>query len=122
MSFFTPAQVAELRAEQESTFADTCTIADPSHKASGGGQQWTTRAGTFACGVSSLSQAIQTGQLTIVPDLPGDETAFVFALPVTVAPIKQAARIGWKGATYEVRTVEEPGSYPMQVQVVAVRR
>lgn len=117
----TDADVAELRAVQESTFVDTCTISDPSHKTSGGGQEWTLR-GTVNCGVSSLSQALQTGTVVFDPGLGPNETAFVFALPVSVAPIKQGARIGWDGDTYEVRSVEEPGSYPMQVQVVAVRR
>lgn len=122
MGFFTAAQLSELRAVQESTFADTCTIADPSHKTGLQGQQWTARAASVACGVSSLSQAIQTGQVTILPDLAANETAFVFGLPTTAAPIAQGARITWNGETYEVRSVELPGTYGLQVQVVAVQR
>jgi hypothetical protein len=118
----TAADIAALRAVQESAMIDTCTISDPSHKSTPPGQQWTARASAVACGVSSLSQAIQSGQVTIVPDLGPNEPAFVFALPVTVAPIKQGARITWNGGTYEVRSVDLPGSYAMQVQVVAVLR
>lgn len=122
MTILTAADVAALRAVQEAAMVDTCTISDPSHKSTPPGQQWTARASSVPCGVSSLSAAIQTGQVTIVPDLGPNEPAFVFALPTTAAPIKQGARIGWNGGTYEVRSVELPGSYPMQVQVVAVQR
>ncbi len=125
MTFFTPAEVAELRALQESTFADTCLLSDPRHKTSAQGQEWIER-GVFPCGVSSLSQAIQTGQITYVPDMPANAIARVFALPVSAGPIEPGARVCWTGDTnsehfYEVRTVELPGSYPMQVSVVAVR-
>jgi hypothetical protein len=120
MSFFTAAQLTELRAVQESTFADSCVISDPSHKSGQQGQQWTARA-AVACGVSSLSQAIQTGQVTIMPALGPDEKMFVFAFPTSVAPIVQGARIAWDGDTYEVRNVDLPGTYGLQVQVMAVR-
>lgn len=122
MTFFTDDDIADLRAVQESTMIDSCTISDPRHKTGAQGQEWIARGSAVACGVSSLSQAIQTGQLTIIPDLPANERAFVVALPITAAPIKQGARIGWDGRTLEVRSVEEPGTYAMQVQVVAVQR
>lgn len=121
------ADIEELRELQESTFIDSCTISDPSHKTAAYGQEWTERDDPVACAVSSLAQAIATGQVVIVPDLPGDEVVRVFALPVSAAPIKQGARIDWSGEEsanhyYEVRTTEEPGSYAMQLQVIAVRR
>ena len=121
MSFFTAAQIAELRAVQESVMTDTCTISDGAHKV-GQGQEWTPRGASVACGVSSLAQAIQTGQVTIVPDLPGNQPLFVFAFPYDTTGIEQGDRITWNGDVYEVRSVEEPGTYPMQRQVVAVRR
>jgi hypothetical protein len=121
MTFFTAAQLSELRAVQESAFADTCTIADPSHKTGQQGQQWTARASSVACGVSSLSQAIQSGQVSIMPSLGPDEKVFVFGFPTTVAPITQGARITWDGDIYEVRSVDLPGTYGLQVQVMAVR-
>lgn len=104
---------------------DTCTIADPSHKSAGGGQQWVTRAGTVKCGVSSLSQALQSGQITFVPDMASNVVTRVFALPHNTA-IEQGARIWWSGEAslnhyYEVRSVELPGSYAMQVSAIAVR-
>lgn len=122
MEILTADDVAELRAIQEAAMVDTCVIRDPSHKSMGQGQQWAAPGRTVKCGVSSLAQAIQSGQLTIVPDLPGNEPAFVFALPVTEATLKQAALIEWAGHGHEVRSVELPGSYAMQVQAVGVRR
>ena len=88
--------IADLRAIQESTMIDSCTISDPRHKTGAQGQEWVARGSAVACGVSSLSQAIQTGQLSIIPDLPATERAFVVALPITAAPIKQGARIGMR--------------------------
>ena len=122
MSFFTAAHIAELRAVQESVMTDTCTISDGAHKVAEQGQEWTPRGASVACGVSSLAQAIQTGQVTIVPDLPGNQPSFVFAFPYDTTGIEQGDRITWNGDVYEVRSVEEPGTYPMQLQVVAVRR
>jgi hypothetical protein len=118
----TPAEVQELRAVQESAMAETCVIRDPSHKSSGKGQEWSSPGRTVICGVSSLAQAMQSGLVIAVPDLIGNESAFVFALPVTAAPVEQGARIEWAGHSHEVRSVELPGTYAMQVQAVGVRR
>jgi hypothetical protein len=65
---------------------------------------------------------MQSGLVIAVPDLIGNESAFVFALPVTAAPVEQGARIEWGGHSHEVRSVELPGTYAMQVQAVGVRR
>lgn len=115
-------KVARLKVRQESAMVDTCVIRDPAHKTSGQGQQWSSPGRTVICGVSSLAQAMQSGLAIAVPDLIGNESAFVFALPVAAAPIQQGARIEWGGHSHEVRSVELPGTYPMQVQVVGVRR
>lgn len=126
MTLLTAGEIAELRVVQESAMPDTCTISDPAHKSGEQGQEWTLRGGSVVCGVSSLSQAFASNQISYVPDFGPNQVVRVFALPITVAPIDQGARIDWSGEQsadhyYVVRTVELPGSYAMQVSAVAVR-
>lgn len=122
MTFFSDADIADLQAVQDSALADTCTISDARHKTGAPGQEWIARSSAVACGVSSLSQALQTGTVAVMPDLPGNEPVWIVALPMSVLPLIQGSRIGWDGRTLEVRTVERPGTYGLQVQVVAVER
>ena len=121
MSFLTAADVAELRVVQEATFTDVCTIT-PDVPASdlAGGYRDTWSGGTdVPCAVVSPSRAAQSG-LAIL-DIGSDERQMVFCLPVGTS-CRQGWRIDWQGRTFEATSMEEPGTYDMQLTAIGLER
>lgn len=121
MSFFTPAEIAELREVQESTFVDLCVITNPeqvSDGESGYVSDWISQ-GAVACGVSSPSQAAASG-LPIL-DIGSDERQMIFGFPVGTV-IAAEWTITWKGREFQVSSLQEPGTYDMQVTAIGLER
>jgi hypothetical protein len=122
MSYFTPAEVAALRGVQEATFADVCGLRRPVTTVDGptkrGSVVWQD-AGSVACAAVSPSQAAASG-LPIL-DVGSDERQVVFGLPVGTE-VRQGSRIVWDGREFEVTSVQEPGSYAMQVIAIGLER
>ena len=117
----TPSEIAALRAVQESTFTDTCTITPdvPASDLKGGYRDVWTGGTSVKCAVVSPSRAVQTG-LPIL-DVGSDERQMVFCLPVGTS-CRQGWLIGWKGRTFQATSLEEPGTYDMQLTVNALER
>lgn len=117
----TPADVLELRAVQESAFNDACVItnATPIDDGAGGYRDAWTVSITAICAVVSPSRAVQTGLPVL--DVGSDERQMVFCLPYDTA-IRQGDRIVWSNRAFEAVSLEEPGSYPMQVTVNGLER
>jgi hypothetical protein len=121
VSFLSAADLAELRAVQELAFQDTCTVRTARANADGNSgytHDWTTET-TVACGVSSPSRATQTG-LPIL-DTGSDERQMVFSLPVDTA-ISQGDRLVWNGRVFEITSLEEPGTFAMQLTAIGLER
>lgn len=119
--FLSAADIAELRAVQELAFQDTCTVKTAtasSDGSSGYTHDWSTET-EVACGVSSPSRAAQTG-LPIL-DTGADERQMVFSLPVDTF-VRQGDVIVWNDRDFEVTSLEEPGTFAMQLTVNGLER
>ena len=115
------ALIDRLRRRQESTFTDTCTITPdvPASDTKGGYRDVWTGGMTVACGVVSPSRAAQTG-LPIL-DVGSDERQMVFCLPVGTS-CRQGWLIEWQGRRFQAVSLEEPGTYDMQLTVNGLER
>lgn len=117
----TSADVLELRDVQESAFTDACVItnATPLDDGAGGYRDAWTVSVTAICAVVSPSRAVQTG-LPIL-DVGSDERQMIFCLPYDTA-IRQGDRIVWNNRSFEAVSLEEPGTYAMQLTVNGLER
>ena len=115
------ALIDRLRRRQESTFTDVCTITpDVPVDDTQGGYRDTWSGGTdVPCAVVSPSRAAQSG-LAIL-DIGSDERQMVFCLPVGTS-CRQGWRIDWQGRTFEATSMEEPGTYDMQLTAIGLER
>lgn len=116
MSILSAADIAELRAVQEATFIDTCTIVSATE--ANASHTWNGELDVI-CGVSSPSRAAQTGQPVL--DVGSDERQMVFGFPVGTS-IRQGWVIQWNARDFEVTSLEEPGTYDMQITAIGLER
>jgi hypothetical protein len=100
-----------------------CLITTPAEDADGDGgyeHEWAADdAVSVMCAVSSPSQAAASG-LPIL-DIGSDERQMVFSLPVTTT-VRQGDLIAWHSRTFEVTSLQEPGTYDMQITAIGLER
>ncbi len=115
------ALIDRLRRRQESTFTDTCTITPdvPIDDTFGGYRDVWSGGMSVSCGVVSPSRAAQSG-LPIL-DVGSDERQMVFCLPVGTS-CRQGWRITWQSRTFEIVSMDEPGTYDMQLTAIGLER
>ncbi len=115
------AEIAALRAVQESAFTDTCTITPdvPTSDLKSGYRDTWSGSTSVMCGVVSPSRAAQSG-LPIL-DVGSDERQMVFCLPVGTS-CRQGWWLYWQNRKFEIVSIEEPGTYDMQLTANGLER